>query len=105
MKLARIRISRELFLAAIPLPDETLLLSARLVDAQTIELEVEHPALLDVKLTEGEQPPIITPTFTTDPKVEEAFRLLQERVSIASLFEEWGQYVEPDAEAGSHRPS
>ena len=91
MKLARIRISRELFLAAIPLPDDTLLLTARVVDAQTIEIEIEHPALLDVKLGEGESPPIISPTFTNDPEVEAAIRLIQEKMR-APLFEKWGQY-------------
>jgi len=91
MKLARIRISRELFLAAIPLPNDTLLLGASVVDPQTIELEIEHPSLRDVKLFEGETPPIIRPTFTQDPEVEKALRLIQTKVR-APLFTEWGQH-------------
>lgn len=93
MKLARLRISRELFLAAIPLPDDVLILNGRIVDDQTLELEIEHESLVDVKLAEGEQPPLVTPTFL-DAEIDAALDIL--RTSLRRpRFHQWGQYVDP----------
>jgi len=77
MKLARLRITRELFLEAIPLPDDVLLLDARISDNQTLELDIEHKTLRDVKIEEGEDPPVVAATFTETFEVVAAFDVLQ----------------------------
>ena len=72
MRVARIPVSWHLMRQALGLPDDTELCGARVEPDmwQTVELTVVHPDLRDVTLTDGELPPVATPTMKRqDPVV------------------------------------
>lgn len=67
---ARLHVSKELLREALHLPVATDIRFAMTVDWDTVELIVVHPDLPDVPIVEGQDLPLITPTFRKNIPVE-----------------------------------